>query len=209
MRIRFMVVAAFLLTAGPLHAQTAARTPQAPKAPQPAPTVQAPAAPGVAPAPAARVAPVPPGLAAPFAREGQPINVKVDLTITEDGGGAPPVKKTVSAVVGDGFSSYVREQGMFVGGPNFATFERNVPLNLDATPQLLASGKIRLTCTIQYLSGNPPPPGENAQQVRSRTDIKQNLVLILESGKPLVVSEATDPINDRRVTVEVKATVLK
>ena len=41
------------------------------------------------------------------------------------------------------------------------------------------------------------------------TDIKQNLVLILESGKSLVVSQATDPISDRRVTVEVTATILR
>ena len=41
------------------------------------------------------------------------------------------------------------------------------------------------------------------------TDIKQNLVLVLESGKSLVVSQATDPVSDRRVTVEVTATILK
>ena len=41
------------------------------------------------------------------------------------------------------------------------------------------------------------------------TDIKQNLVLVLDSGKSLVVSQATDPVSDRRVTAEVTATVLK
>jgi hypothetical protein len=34
-------------------------------------------------------------------------------------------------------------------------------------------------------------------------------VLILDSGKSLVVSQATDPISDRRMTVEVMATILK
>ena len=32
-----------------------------------------------------------------------PINVKVELVITEEGGTTPPVKKTMSAVVADGF----------------------------------------------------------------------------------------------------------
>jgi hypothetical protein len=137
--------------------------------------------------------------------------VRVELTITETGAGSSPLKKTVVAVVGDGFSGYVRETGVvtIAGGVNLAPVDRNVPLNLDAFPVLLPNGKIRLTCTIQYLAGPQPVPGENPQQARSRTDIKQNLVLNLDSGKGLVISDATDPITDRRVTVEVTATVLK
>jgi hypothetical protein len=33
--------------------------------------------------------------------------------------------------------------------------------------------------------------------------------LILESGKPTVVSQAADPSSDRKITVEVTATILK
>jgi hypothetical protein len=135
--------------------------------------------------------------------------VKVDLTITEEGTGVSPVKKTVVAVVGDGFNGYVREQGTMAGAgaASLPPVERYVPLNLDAYPVILPNGKVRLTCTIQYLSGPMPPPGDQTQ--RSRTDIKQNLVLILESGKSLVISQATDPISDRKVTVEVTATILR
>jgi hypothetical protein len=43
----------------------------------------------------------------------------------------------------------------------------------------------------------------------ARRDIRQSLVLIFDSGKSLVISQATDPISDRRVTVEVTATILK
>ena len=83
---------------------------------------------------------------------------------------------------------------------------RNVPLNLDANPTILANGKIRLNCSIQYNAALAAP---NDRDPRVGTDIKQNLVLILESGKSLVVSQATDPISDRRVTVEVTATILR
>ena len=126
--------------------------------------------------------------------------MRVELNITEDGGATPPVKKTVSAVVADGYNGFVRQQG-------FAQFNRSVPLNLDAYPVILPNGKIRLTCSIQYNAGSSatPAPGE----VRSGTDIKQNLVLNLESGKTLVISQGTDPIGDRRVTVEVTATILR
>ena len=84
-------------------------------------------------------------------------------------------------------------------------FDRLVaPLNLDATPTILPNGKIRLVCTIQYQSNQRP-----AQERQINTDIKQNLVLNLESGKALVISEAADPISDRHVTVEVTATILR
>ncbi len=181
MRIHVAAFVGMVLIAGSVSAQTPSRAPAAPKPATPSPAPSA--------VPAAPAAP---------AREGQPINVKVELTITEEGGAAPPVRKTVSAVVGDGFNGYVRETA------SSNTGNVPVPLNLDAFPVLLANGKVRLACTIQYLTAlareNDP---------RSRTDVKQNLVLILESGKSLVVSEATDPISDRKVTVEVRATILK
>jgi hypothetical protein len=33
--------------------------------------------------------------------------------------------------------------------------------------------------------------------------------VVLQSGKPLIVSQAADPVSERKVLVEVKATVLK
>jgi hypothetical protein len=201
MRARFVLFAAFVFVAGHVFAQAPPRPPRPPQTPQ-APA--APAAPAVAQAPA--VPPPPPPSAPPGGPrlEGQPINVKVELNITEEGGGAAPVKKTVSAVVADSYSGYVRESG-FTSTPNSPP--RVVPLNLDAYPVILTNGKIRLTCSIQYNAASPPPTSATAD-VRS-TDIKQNLVLVLESGKSLVVSQATDPVSDRRVTVEVTATILR
>jgi hypothetical protein len=35
------------------------------------------------------------------------------------------------------------------------------------------------------------------------------VTLILESGKPMVAAQSADPIGDRQVTVEVRATVLR
>jgi hypothetical protein len=33
--------------------------------------------------------------------------------------------------------------------------------------------------------------------------------VVQQSGKPLIISQAADPINDRMMIVEVKATILK
>ena len=37
----------------------------------------------------------------------------------------------------------------------------------------------------------------------------QSLTVIVESGKPLVVVENSDPANNRKLSVEVKATIIK
>jgi hypothetical protein len=41
------------------------------------------------------------------------------------------------------------------------------------------------------------------------TSIHENLAMILESGKPLVVAQSADPVGDRQVTIEVRATILR
>lgn len=190
MRVRLVTLAGILLIASHVWAQTPARPPS--------PAGAAPVSPAAAPA-----APAPP--AAPR-REGQPINVRIELTITETAAGAPPVKKTVIAVVGDGYFGSVRGQAVLQPAGLGVSIERLVaPLNLDARPEILPSGKIRLSCTIQYQSTQ-----RSAQDRTINTDIKQNLVLNLESGKALVISETADPIViDRNVVVEVKATILR
>jgi len=207
MRVRFSILVGIVLVASHVWAQTPARAPQQPQTPQPAPsapgsapapTPAAPAAPAPAPAPAA--APAPPR------RESQPINVRVELTITETSATAPPVKKTVVAVVGDGYLGSVRGSAVSqTASPGIPMDRQVAPLSLDARPEILPNGKIRLTCTIQYQASQ-----RTTQERTINTDIKQNLVLNLESGKPLVISEAADPIvADRNVIVEVRATILR
>jgi len=83
-----------------------------------------------------------------------------------------------------------------------------VQLNVDAAPTILSDGKIRMNLRIFYdlpvgegRSGNPNdvPP----------TQIQESVNLILENGKPLVITQSADPLIDRQVTVEVKATILR
>ena len=39
--------------------------------------------------------------------------------------------------------------------------------------------------------------------------IRDAVTMILESGKALIVAQSADPVSDRQVTVEVKATILR
>ena len=102
--------------------------------------------------------PPPPPAPAPPAprREGQPINIRVDTTISESGGNAPPVKKTVTAVAGDGFDASVREMATMPAAPP-APPAGPTSLNVDASPTILSSGKIRVRVTLQYAAGRGSP----------------------------------------------------
>ncbi|HEV3057026.1 MAG TPA: hypothetical protein VGY48_02210 [Vicinamibacterales bacterium] len=170
----------------------------------------APRAQSAAPQPGQPAAPAAPGApAAPAAarREGQPVNVRIDVTIADQrGGGAPSLKKTVSVVAADTRGGMIRSTASYTGQMG------DVPLNVDVEPTLLADGKIRATVSLQYdlPVSTSDQPGQGPQGISlRRTSIRENLTLVLENGKPLVAAQSADPVGDRQVTIEVKATVLK
>ena len=174
-----------------------------PAAPQTAPAPRAvmpPQATTPAPTPATKIA-----AAAPAPRRtGQPVNIKIDVTISDSAGGtaAPTSKKTVSVVTGDNMSGFIRTEANYAGGPG------NVFLNIDVEPEILPDAKIRTRVNLQYdMPG--APPNEGGGRVPFKTQIRENLALILENGNPLVASQSADPALDRQVTIEVKATILR
>jgi len=194
MTIRTLALAVLLVTstAGSTPAQTVAVPPpsQAPR------TVTPPATTPAAPAPATQAP-------ARSRREGQQTNIKVEFTITDQRGSATPTKRTLSLIVADDFTGAIRTQS--------SIYRMNdVPLNVDVSPILLSDGKIRLGFNLQYDWPAPIEPGKEipAGSV-TRTGVHDSLSLILESGKSMVAAQSADPIGDRQVTVEVKATVLK
>lgn len=130
-------------------------------------------------------------------------NVQVELTLTDHIGTQPPDKKTVSMIVSSGNWGKVRSAGS-VMTPGAAPF--GVELNVDARPFVTMEGQIQLELALAYR----PPEGANKDTIKaSPTGLNQSLTVILQSGKPLVVSQAADPISDRKMIVEVKATILK
>jgi hypothetical protein len=137
-------------------------------------------------------------------REGQPVNVKIEVTITDQRGSesAGP-KKTVGVVTADGMSGYIRTQAAYSGAGD-------VWLNIDAEPEILTDGKIRLRINLQYDLPEKAQPTEPAGYGRLvKTQIRENLALILENGKPIIAAQSADPAVDRQVTIEVKAAVLR
>lgn len=183
-------VCAFAVTQVVL-AQTRPSSPGAARQPRASTPTPAPTPDGAPPAPAAP------------RRAGQPVNVKVDVTISDQmSGTAPAMKKTVSVVTGDNMNGFIRSNA------NYSEVGQ-VPLNVDASPEILADGKIRLRINLQYDLPVARQTEPGAGGALRKTELRENLALILDNGKSIVAAQSADPVGDRQVTVEVKATILK
>lgn len=153
----------------------------------PAPRTAKPATPSVPVAPAPRAT-----------TNAEPVNIRYEIAIREVGGPQAGTKTvTMTVALGAGEASSIRAQGTTAG-------RGNNPLNIDVSPMALRDGKVRTRIGFEYTPPNPesvqgPPPFFT----------RQTLNVWLDSGKPMVVSEAADPISDRRFTVTVTATVIR
>ena len=171
----------------PAHPPQPPLPPEPGQAPQPPPAPQAKAPPPPAPLPK------PPGL---------PINVKIELTITDQLGTSAPVQKTVSLVVADRQSGMIRSEGVM---PGYGGVMLNVDAEAFIVPQ--ADGKIQARIGLAYDLIDPKASATERQS--QKTQIRENLTTVLESGKPMILSQSADPVTDRKVTVEAKATIMK
>ena len=161
------------------------------------------------PQPAAKAAPEPPSL---------PVNIRIEVSITDQTGTGSSAKKVVSMIASDRQPVNVRSSASVpvksptMGGPTaIPSFTyRTVQINVDARPAVVQkdSNKVSVNLGLEYL----PTTRISAQEESSEpglTSWNQRLSVILESGKPMIVSQAADPTSDRKITVEVTATILK
>jgi hypothetical protein len=119
-------------------------------------------------------------------------NIRLDITITDSIGPGGPAKKTVGLVLMNGRNGQIRSTGT---GPGV--------INVDAVPHEQPDGRIRLDMTLEY---NPEAVAQESGPVGL---LKESLSVLLDSGKPMLITQSADPRTDRRVTVEVTATVLR
>jgi hypothetical protein len=132
-------------------------------------------------------------------------NVQIELTLTDQLGVNAAEKKTVSMVAASGSWGKVRSTGTIrpEGDSPYP-----VVLNVDARPFVSIDGPVQLELTFEYVPLKST--GDVKEGARQRpSGINQSQTVILQSGRPLIVSQAADPISDRKVVVEVKATILK
>lgn len=124
-----------------------------------------------------------------------PVNVRYQVAIRDEGGPQPGTK-VVSMLGTLAQVSSVRAQGSLPG-------RRANPLNVDVLATEVRDQKILTRLSIEYV-----PEGPQSDPI-SPLSVRQTVYVWLDNGKPMVVSESTDPNSDRRLTVEVTATILK
>jgi hypothetical protein len=131
-------------------------------------------------------------------------NISLELTITDQTTAADSAKKVVSMIVGDRQRGSIRTSGSVITPVEGRT---SVILNVDARPWIQVNNNVILmTLTIEY---SPKLDPANETKDMPRTQLNQSMSLLLESGKPTVISQAADPLSNRKVMVEVKATIMK
>jgi hypothetical protein len=140
--------------------------------------------------------------------KGQLVNLRLEFTITDQIGATAPVKKTVTMNVADGESGRIRSNASVprktnpgAGGWSYT----NAPLSIDARPEV-EGNKIRLNASLDYLLLND---AASADVPGGTTSITQSVTSILNDGVQTILSQSADPLTDRKVTLEVKATIVK
>jgi hypothetical protein len=156
---------------------------------------QPPAPPKPPAAPAVPVAPAPPAPPVPAVdpeQGGQPINIRLDVTVTDHGGASGAQPKTLMVMLVDRAMGRTR-----------AAFEDR-SIAVDARPTLV-DGRIRVFITV--VSEAPPnftgPPKDHTLGWRN------SFSLLLDNGKPMLALETSDAVTKRRMSIEVKATIQK
>ena len=161
------------------------------------------------------------------------MNVRIEVTITDQTGSGAPTKKTVSLTVSDEGTGSVRSgvtvpilSGVFTptagkegeAKPATSFSYRDMGLSLDVRNVRIRGNYVRLRLAVEYnpvdekmASIEGPTASLLAQAPASFARFSQTLDLALENGKPLIVASSSDPVpsRNRTASLEVKATILK
>ena len=121
-------------------------------------------------------------------------NIKVDLALTDTASADSSTKRTITMMLVDGAGGQIRSTG-----------PSGTSLNIDAQPHVRPDGKIWLNFSLQYY----PAVESSGGNSRQPAVLNESMTVVLVDGKPMLVSQSADPRGDRRVSVEVTATVVK
>ena len=77
-------------------------------------------------------------------------------------------------------------------------------INVDAHPTEMPDGRVMLSITLEYLPESTSQEGGGPLGM-----LNESLSVLLDNGTPTLITQSADPRTDRRVTVEVTATVMK
>jgi hypothetical protein len=125
---------------------------------------------------------------------GQP-STTLEFTVT-DQSAAPPVRRRH------------HERGGWQSGrirTNAEVFRKNTAPTVVALRRYISEIEARIGCRRRSNTGSGRPQRAPA----GKTSITQSVTAILNDGVSTILSQSADPLTDRKVTLEVKATIIK
>jgi hypothetical protein len=214
-------------SAGLVTAQDQATPPAAPQAASQARPTTAPPAPARAPEPAQEPRAERPPARLAFESDA---NVRIEVTITYQVGNGAPVKRSASFTAAEGDSTASLRVGNQIAVPSTTTYipktdggssappapvpttsynYRSVGINIDARRIQVSGGKAKLTLNVEFSAVDDK--AADAAKPPSFPTFSQSFALILESGKPVVIAQSSDFVDnvERKQSVEVRATILR
>src|ERR1700730_4687931 len=135
---------------------------------------------------APRSAPTPP--APPEKRTGRPVNIKIELVLTDSADGKVIAEERLNTVLADLQLGRVRRRngppaGLMSGPPPVT----NRIFEIDITPEIVVIGsetagqRIKVTMTMNYMA----PAGPVGEDQRATVNFVENVSTFLESGKEM------------------------
>lgn len=120
----------------------------------------------------------------------QATNVRIELTITDQRSDAQTPPKTVMLLVEDNQNARIR------------TGRGNAVLNLDVRPQIVREGRVRVLVSLEFTP-------QDAPDRPAQPPLQESIVALVDDGKSLVLSQSADPASDRKVRLDMKATIVR
>ena len=151
-------------------------------------------------APAAQPGSAPPGTTA------YGPNLRFEISIADEGGGGPATKKTVAVIARpNNQTASVRSNGTLNAAHPLSVAARATSIGIGLSVDvrgLYDNGKIPARVTVDY-----QPYWPEAKSLPS--SVRAQVDLVFDEGRRTLISQAADPLSDRRTTIEVTVTTVK
>ena len=134
-------------------------------------------------------------------------NLRFDIAIADEGGGAPLTRKDVVVIArANNQVALVRSHGQLPPGHPLTIAMRNnginIGLSVDANGEVQQDGRIRAHVAVEY-----QPYWDSAKSLPSSVTAKVEATF--DAGRKTLISQAADPLSDRKTTIEVTISIIK
>ena len=122
---------------------------------------------------------------------GQPVNIKLEFTVTDQREGQAAAPRTITMMIADRSRGQIRSGG--TGGQM---------LNVDARPEIVRDSRMRVDVNFDYR-------GPQSDADKTPPTLTQSIASVVDDGKPLMITQWSEMGSNRTIRVELRASVQK